>query len=249
LGVQVGALTETVSGSVATFQANAGGAYRAIIGAPAICADCLPRWSLNNLNFLLAFNLNAPGSQTLTTAGPAVGSSPAPTTIVLPQSSRQFSSVTVRYNLSNPLDPRSEQFQKAWKAAYDRNLPDLQAESAVLMSALSKILTPLIKDKQYSDLQKEYGPKFQEAAPKGVDELFRVLREYLDRLKPIVRADVPDLDKKVAVAVASYARYSQLNYDTVLEARGSQFTAEYVYSRPQSQPETHDFRLIVGLNP
>jgi hypothetical protein len=47
LALQVGALTETVSGSVATFQANAEGAYRAIIGEPIICQDCLKPWSLN----------------------------------------------------------------------------------------------------------------------------------------------------------------------------------------------------------
>jgi len=40
LAMQAGALTETVSGSVATFQANAEGTYHAIVGQPTVCQDC-----------------------------------------------------------------------------------------------------------------------------------------------------------------------------------------------------------------
>lgn len=265
LGVQAGAFTQTVSGSVATFQANAGGAYRAIIGQPIICQDCLPKWSLNNLNVFVSFDLNSQGAQTLNTSGSA-NASPAPSAVVVPVSSRQFSSLIARYNLKNPVDPRSESFKKAWTASYDKHADDLKKASDDLNHALVAILEPLSQDAdgRIKKLQDScpagtttacgYTKRISDDAEKatdttGFDNLVKVFKEYFSQLADIARADVPDLDKKVKTAIAAFARYSQLNYDTVLEARGSQFTFEYTYNRPQGQPDTHDFRLIVGLNP
>src|SRR5205085_10384746 len=40
LAMQLGALTETANGSTATLQANADGAFRALLGAPVSCSAC-----------------------------------------------------------------------------------------------------------------------------------------------------------------------------------------------------------------
>jgi len=48
----------------------------------------------------------------------------------------------------------------------------------------------------------------------------------------------------------AFARYSQINYTAVQEARGKpQFTFEYLYNHPVTQPDTHDFKLIYGYTP
>lgn len=266
LAMQLGALTETVSGSVATFQANADGAYRAITGQPIVCQDCLPGLSLKNLDFFFAFDLSSQSTKTLATSGPATSSTPPVPNVVLPQSSRQFSSLTVRYQIKNPLDPRSKAFQQGWAKAYKNHFSELEAEAKVLNSALIPILQPLSDDAdgRVGQLQDpctaagepcNYRQKILDDATaaaadaKAFDQLNKDFRNYLSELSKIARADIPDLDQQLNQAVAAYAQYSQINYDTVMEARGSQFTAEYSFNRPQNQPETHDFRLIVGLNP
>jgi hypothetical protein len=249
LAMQVGALTETVSGSVATFQANAEGAYRAIVGQPVICQDCLGTWSLNNLNFFISFDLSSQGNKNLTTTGSANNSFTAPSTVTLPQSSKQFSSLDVKYNLRNPIDPRSKSFQTSWQNAYQRHYADLKIEAATLDAALVAILKPLVDDPKLGGIFKEYVPKFKAAAPKGMDDLLPLLRDYFAQIAALARADVPNLDDRVAQAVASYARYSQINYDAVSEAAGSQLTAEYTFNHPKTQPDTHDFRFIWSVTP
>lgn len=266
LAMQLGALTETVSGSVATFQANADGAYRAITGQPVVCLDCSRPLSLKNLDFFFSFDLSSQSNKTLTTSGPATSTTPAVSTVVLPQSSKQFSSLTVRYQLKNPLDPRSRTFQSSWKAAYQKHFPELEAQAKILNSSLIPILQPLSDDTdgRIDQLQSacatsggscDYRQKILNDAvaaasdAKAFDQLEKDFRAYMAELTSIARTNIPDLDVKLAKAIAAYAQYSQMNYDTVLEARGTQFTAEYTYNRPQNQPETHDFRIIMGLNP
>jgi len=249
LAVQAGALTETASGSVATFQANAAGAYRAILGEPVICHDCLKTWGLNNLNLSLSFDLNAQGTKTVSTTGSASNSFTAPSTVTLPQSSKQFSSLDIKYNLKNPIDPRSSAFQAKWNKAYEDHYADLKAEASTLDAALLAILQPMVADQKFQALFKSYQPKFTDAAPKGMDALLEVLRDYFSQAAAFARADVPNLDDRVSQAVASYARYSQINYDAVSEATGSQITAQYTFNHPKTQPDTHDFRLIYSLTP
>jgi hypothetical protein len=249
LAMQAGALTETVSGSVATFQANAEGTYHAIVGQPTVCQDCLKPWSLNNLNFYVSFDLASQGSKTISTSGSATSSFTAPSAVVLPQSSAQFSSLDVKYTLRNPIDPRSSKFQSAWKRAYKNHYAELASEAVTLDAALAAILQPLVADTKFVDLQKEYLNKFKAAAPGGMNQLLPLLRNFVGQAAALARADVPNLDDRVAQAVASYARYSQINYDAVSEAAGSQWTAEYIFNHPTTQPDTHDFRLIYSLTP
>ncbi len=80
--------------------------------------------------------------------------------------------------------------------------------------------------------------------------LVNATSEYVDQITRNLRSKIPDFDKKLSLAVVSLARYSQLNYDVVQEARGKpQFTFEYTFDRPIGQPDTHNFRLILGLTP
>lgn len=251
LAVQLGAMTETVSGSTATFQANAGGTYRAILGQPAVCVSCAPSgpFSINNLNLSVSFDLTSQAAQTVATSGSANPSTPAVPMVVLPESSRQFSQLDVRYNILNPIDPRSTQFQKAWKDSYDRHKLDLVSAANDLNKQLGAILNPLIKDPKLDDLQSKYSSQITSAAAGGEEKLYSVFRAFFNELVNLARADVPNLDQKVSGAVASFARYSQLNSTAVAEAAGTQFTFEYTFNHPRSIPDTHDFRLIWGFTP
>jgi hypothetical protein len=249
LGVQLGALTETVSGSTATFNANAEGAYRAIIGKPVVCLACADTF-WRGLNFSASFDLSAQGTKQVPTSGAANPATPDPAMVQLPQSSRQFSSATARYDIYNPLDPRSPEFQKAWTTAYEKHQPELADAAERLRSAVNEILKPLDADQEIVALENSSGPTLEAAAAGTVDQLNGAFEKFFNALVALARKDIPDLDAKVVNAAGAFSYYAQLNYAAVQEARGKpQFTAQYTYNRPMSQPETHDFKLILGLSP
>jgi hypothetical protein len=251
MALQIGALTETVSGNTATFQGNLDGIYHVLTGTPVVCYECSSTPILKNVNVSGAFDLNRPGTKTVTTSGAATPTSPAPTTVLLPKSSRQLSSLTARYDIYNPLDPRSPQFKKAWETAFAKHQTDLKAAGEELLQTLHPILNALVTDPNYITLQATAGQKIREAA-KNQDQaaLSLAFTNFFNQAVQLIRAKMPDLDQKVVTAAGAVSRYSLLNHQVVQEARGKpQFTFEYTFNQPASQPDTHDFRLIVGLNP
>jgi hypothetical protein len=250
LAVQLGALTETVSGSTATFNANGYGAYQAIIQQPGICLVCSSS-AWKNLNFALSFDLSRGSTKQLITNGAANSTTPTLGIVQLPQSSAQFSSLTVRYDIYNPLDPRSAQFKKAWSTAFKNHQNDLIAAAKGLDTALTDLLDPLIKDAALGDLENKYNPLIMaDMTANDTSKLKTDFEAYFEELDTLAHKDIQGLDQKLSVAVAAYARYSQLNYDAVREAQGKpQFTAEYDYDHPVTQPDTHNFKLIYGYTP
>jgi hypothetical protein len=262
LAMQLGALTETVSGSTATLNANAYGAYQALIGEPTVCLVC-SKSAWKNLNFAASFDLSRQATKKIATSGVANSTTPPVDMVQLPQSSRQLSSVTVRYDIYNPLDPRSKEFKKAWSTAFQKHQQDLANAAKDLDDSLRDILKPLISDKELQSLEDKHrdtltktADKFaadaanKDAASQDAAQLNKDFEEYFNELSKIAHKDIPDLDQKISMAAAAYARYSQINYTTVQEARGKpQFTAEYIFNHPVTQPDTHDFKLIYGYTP
>src|SRR6266705_1690528 len=250
LAVQLGALTETVSGTTATFNANAYGSYQAIVGRPGICLLCTDT-AWKNLNFSASFDLSRQGTKQVATSGVANSTTPSVGTVQLPQSSRQLSSVTVRYDIYNPLDPRSKEFKKGWSAAFQKHQKELADAAQDLDAALLVILNPLIKDKALKSLEDDYTSDIlKDATANNFTRLRSDFESYFKKLSELAHNDISDLDQKLAAAASAFARYSQINYTAVQEARGKpQFTAEYLYNHPVTQPDTHDFKLIYGYTP
>jgi len=69
LAVNVGALTQTVSGTVVTFRGNADGILRGIAGQPIGCNGCVGTQGLKNLSFAASFDLSRQGAETAATSG------------------------------------------------------------------------------------------------------------------------------------------------------------------------------------
>lgn len=251
LAVQVGALTQTISGNTATLQGNADGVYKALFKAPVVCFNCTGTPILKNINFSASFDLSQQTSKTVTTSGPANPSTPPVGTIQLPQSSRQLSSFTARYDIYNPLDPRSKQFKTTWVTAYKNHQADFLTAAKALLNSMQTVLAKLPANEQYKSLQTQYLPRIKQAATdQNATALAQIFEEFFNEVVKIARAQDPDFDKNISLAVVALAQYSQLNYQAVQEARGKpQFTFEYTYNRPPNQPDTHAFRLIIGLNP
>jgi hypothetical protein len=247
LAMETGALTQSVSGTVATFRGNAEGVLRTIAGEPVGCLGCMTRAGLRNVNFGVSFDLSRQGTQQATTSGAANSATPPVSTVLLPNSSRQLSAVNVRYDIYNPKDTRSPQFQDAWASWFTAHQADLEAAGDDLLKAISDFLLPLTNDTKYLDLRVTYTSKLNAADPAQIESL---LDEFLSKTLTIARSVVPSFDQRLLAVKAAYAKYSQVYDDAFIELRGKpQFSLEYTFTRPVNQPDTHNIRLVFGVNP
>jgi hypothetical protein len=247
LALNLGALTQSVSGSVVTFRGNADGIIRAIGGQPISCNGCTGTHGLKNLAFAVSFDLNRQATQQATTNGAAnSATTTVPGTILLPKNTKQFSSFNARYDIYNPKDTRSPAFQKAWADWFALHQKDLEAAAKELLDA-SDFLDPFLEDTKLADLRGEYTTRLNQADSADVQRLFT---EYLSKALALARADVPNFDQQALGVRAAYARYGQTYEDLFKGLRGKpQFSAEYTYSTPVNQPDMHNFRFIFASNP
>lgn len=259
LGVTLGALTQTVSGSVATFRGNADGMIRSIAGQPVGCNGCMGTSGLKNLNFAVSFDLSRQSSQQVATNGAANSATTTPpAAIVLPKNTKQFSSFSARYDIYNPKDTRSKAFQEAWKAWFLKHQNELQTAGDQLLTPIEKLLDPLFAEssetgenkdttQKYMTLRSDYEPQLEKADASQIDGL---LTEYLTKVVALASANVADFDQQLLAVRAAYATYSQTYDDLFKELRGKpQFSFEYTFNSPVSQPDTHNIRMIFGFNP
>jgi hypothetical protein len=247
LAVEVGALTQTVSGTVATFRGNVDSVLRAIAGEPISCLGCSGKAGLKNLNFGASFDLDRQGTQQVSASGAGNTSTPPVSTLLLPSSSRQLSAIYVRYDIFNPKDTRSSQFQQAWASWFSAHQPDLASAGDDLLKAISDFLVPVIKDQKYQNLRVTYFARLNAASPAQIES---VLDEYLSQTLAVARSVLPTFDQQMLTVRASYAKYSQVYEDAFVILRGKpQFSFEYTFNRPVDQPETHNLRFVFGFNP
>lgn len=247
LATNLGALTQSVSGTVATFRGNADGIIRAVGGQPISCNGCTGTQGLKNLAFSVSFDLSRQASQQAATTGSAnSATTTVPGTILLPKNSKQFSSFNARYDIYNPKDTRSSAFQKEWSDWFALHQKDLEAAAKELLDA-SDFLDPFLEDAKLADLRGEYSTRLNQA---DSADLQRLLTEYLSKALALARADVPNFDQQALGVRAAYARYGQTYEDLFQKLRGKpQFSAEYTFSSPVSQPDTHNLRFIFASNP
>jgi len=249
LAMQFGGITQSVSGSTATFRGNADAMLRSLAGEPLTCIGCMGTKGLKNLNFVATFDLSHQGTESVTPSGSAQATQTmTPTAILLPKSTRQLSSFTASYAIYNPKDTRSDQYQKEWSGWYTKHAPELQSAGNSLLETVSVFLDPVQRDKAYGDLRAEYTGKLDKATTRT--EFEQLLSEYLDKVQKIAEQDVPQLVGVLANAVQAYSKYAQEYNDLVKELQGKpQVSVEYTFDRPVNQPETHNIRGVFGTNP
>jgi len=248
LAMSLGALTQSVSGSVATFRGNADGIIRAVAGDQVGCIGCPSTSVLKSLSFAVSFDLNRQATQQASTNGSAnSATTTVPTDVLLPKNIKQFSSFTARYDIHNPKDTRSKEFQNAWIYWYDQHQKDLEAAGKNLVVPIEDLFDPVEKDEKYGKLIAEYKGKLNQANAADIDSLFT---EFLSKVVALATLDVPNFDQQLLKVRAAYATYAQTYEDMFADLRGKpQFSAEYTYSTPLAQPDTHNFRLIYASNP
>jgi len=250
LAMNLGALTQSVSGSVATFRGNADGIMRSVAGQPLGCNGCTATNGLKNLSFAVSFDLSRQATQQAVTSGSAnSATTTVPTAVLLPKNSKQFSSFNARYDIYNPKDTRSAAFQKTWDKWFSDHQKDLEAAGEKLLAPIQALLDPLFKEdsEKFTDLRGKYATDLEQADPEKIDF---VLNEYLSKVVELVRNDLPNFDQQLLTVRAGYATYAQTYEDLFKELRGKpQFSAEYTFSTPVNQPDLHNLRFIFASNP
>lgn len=249
LAMEIGGITKTVSGSTATFRGNADGILHSLAGQPLMCIGCMGATGLKALNFAVSFDLNRQGTQLVSTSGPASSNqSQTPSSLLLPKSKRVFSSFTATYDLYNPKDTRSKQFQDAWAKWFNDHQKELQAAAGDLLNAISGFLDPIVNDPAYADLRGKFTPLLQDA--KDNSELEAVFARYLSELSELAHKDVPTFNQQLLQVITAYAKYAQRYNDLISELNGKpQLSFQYTFDRPVSLLETHNLRFVYSFNP
>lgn len=255
--LESGALTRSVSGNTATLSGNADGLLRALTGQQVLCFDCAGAKGttvLRNINLSAAFMINQQSTSMVSTSGPANSStSSAINGVVIPSSVGKLSGVTARYQLWNPYDPRSSQFLAAWQAAAAKAKDQLTKIQQDLQGNLQTLLVnrPIQSDAAFRQTLQTFADRFYDDA--DAEDLPRLKMDFLALFNASVDSRMkgdPQFLQNVASVNVSLAQYKDLWNQLLDEAKGQPLlTFEYAFNHPQSQPETHDFRFILGYTP
>jgi len=255
--LESGALTRSVNGNTATLSGNADGLLRALTGQQVLCFDCggaMGTPVLRNINLSAAFMINQESTSTVSTTGAANPSTPVSvSSVVIPSSVGKLSSITARYQVWNPYDPHSSKFLAAWKAAAAKAKAQLTVVQQNLQGNLQTLLVnrPIQSDAVFQQTLQTYAGGFYDDADAG--DLPRLKQHFLGLFNASVDArmkDDPQFLQNVANVNVSLAQYKDIWTQMLDEAKGQPLlTFEYAFNRPQSQPETHDFRFVLGYTP
>ena len=256
--LESGALTRSVSGNTATLTGNADGMIRALTGQQVLCFECSATFGtlgtkvLQNISISAAFLLDQQGTSSVGTSGAANSSTPSSVTSVnIPNQVGKLSNVTARYEVWNHYDPHNSKFQDAWKAAADKAKSQIADKSKALEGSLQGLLVNSSATNDLIALRATYKPLFYADADAG--DLVSVRKHFMDLYNTIVDVwtkDDPQFNQKVANVNLSLAEYRALWEQILTDAKGHPLlTLEYTFNKPQSQPQTHDFRAIVAYAP
>ena len=255
--LESGALTRSVNGNTATLSGNADGLVRALTGQQVLCFDCKGAMGtpvLRNINLSAAFMINQQSTSTVSTSGAANSSTPSSiNAVVIPSSVGKLSGVTARYQFWNPYDPHSSKFLAAWQAAAAKAKDQLNKQAQDLQSKLQPLLVnrPIQSDAAFQETLQTFADRFYDDADAG--DLPRLKQDFLAFFNASVDSRMSNdaqFIQNVASVNLSLAQYKDLWNQLLAEAKGQPLlTFEYAFNRPQNQPETHDFRLILGYTP
>jgi hypothetical protein len=257
LAMDAGALTRSVNGTTATLNTNADQLFRVLTNGDPTCimtvSTCQdPSWFQKNVlsptNISAGLTVAQPGSTTTTTSGQASGTTPTQVgEAAIPTNVGKLSSVTVRYQLRSPFDPRSDKFKTAWKA----QVTSLKANVTAIGEDTDAVWAALLTHKAFSSsIEGAQGAALKNAATG--DSTGKALVVAFERYWQSLLTSEIWQDAKLAAAVSKATQdrtvYSQAWYQALDKAAGNLFTFEYDYNRPANQPITHDFKIIYAYD-
>ncbi|HEY6768710.1 MAG TPA: hypothetical protein VI386_28450 [Candidatus Sulfotelmatobacter sp.] len=254
LALDTGVLTQSVNGTTSTLSTNADQVFRLVTKSDPDCivtsATCKSRgwfetWILTPTNVSASLDLAQQNSKTTASSGQASGTMPTSVSNVsIPTGAGKLSEFTVRYQVRNKFDPRSEKFKAAWGAQVTSQL---KAKVTAIGGDTDAVKNALASHKHASAVDKD---KLVEAADsdKTGEALFKAFAKFWDET---VTADITndrDLASSVSKVIRDRAVYRDAWFQALDQAAGTLLTFEYNYNRPVNQPQTHDVKLIYGYD-
>jgi hypothetical protein len=253
LALDTGVLTRTVNGTTATLSANADQIFRLITGSDPDCTvTCRNRgWVenriLNPLALSASLDLAQRNSQSVATTGQASGTSATPvSSATIPTGVGKLSGLTARYRVLNPFDPRTDSFKSKWSDAIHKST-DLKSAATQVGVETDKVESVLTE--KATEIDSNILNKLVQAAQKDRTgkKLADTFSDYFSQASTTPLQD-PTISDAVAKVAQARALYRQAWFKALEDAVGDLFTFEYDYNKPQSQPITHDLKLIYGHN-
>lgn len=237
LAVQSGALTQTQNGNTTTVQANVDQLVRFIGGTPGpLIYSNSGTPFLKNVSVYATLNMSSPSSTSVPTSGSATSTAVAPTTASTQATATKLSSLTARYQFQNKYDPKSAKFQEA----YAQQLTKLVNEAS-LAGAFNKYFTGISPPTCDG-----YSPS--DTLSDTIKKLDQCINDTIAEAESKNNVQLGDLAKAAGNLTSAAQSNAALYRQAIATAAGIPFTFEYVYNRPQSQPDTHDFRGIFAWN-
>jgi hypothetical protein len=250
LALEAGAITRSVNGTTTTLATNADQLFRLVTGTDPDCTvNCIDRgWFekqiLNATNISANLDLAQQSSTVTSTSGQASGTTPAPVnSAAIPTGVGKLSGVTVRFEVHNPFDPRSDKFKTEWR----KKVKDL-APSAKTVGGDTDAVRDIILTLP-TDRVNKWRETLIEAALQ--DPTGSKLKQAFDAYWSDLSAEAaknPKLGPAVSQVMQDRAVYRRAWSKVLDEVVGNLFTLEYNYNKPINQPVTHDLKLIYGYS-
>jgi len=237
LAVQSGALTQTQNGNTTTVQGNVDQLVRFVGGSPGpLIYSNGGTPFLKNVTVSATLNLSSPSSTSVPLSTSATSGTVPATTASTPTTATKLSSLTARYQFENKYDPKDAKFQQA----YAQQLTKLVNEAS-LAGAFTKYFTDISPPtcNNYSTT---------DTLADTIRKLDQCLNDTIAEAESQHNVQLSDLAKAAGNLTSAAETNAALYRQAIATAAGVPFTFEYVYNRPQSQPDTHDFRGILAWN-
>jgi hypothetical protein len=254
LALNSGVLTRSVNGTTATLSTNADQVFRLITGTDPDCTvTCrslgwFEERVLNPTNISATLDLAQQNNTTVATSGQASGTTPIQvSSAAVPTAAGKLSGIVARYQLRNRFDPRSNEFRDNWKNAI-RNSAPLRTAVIGLQVATNEVMKLLTTNATTSanPLDRAKALEAAKSDPTG-QSLIDFFDTYFSGAANVALED-SKISDAILLVVPLRTVYRDAWFRALDQAAGTLFTLEYNYNRPLNQPETHDFKLILGYN-
>jgi hypothetical protein len=247
MAVDSGALTQSSSGTTSTVSGNLEGIGSLLLGQAPISIDPTKqnwlRKTAGDVNLSASFALAQPSSQSTASTQPATGTSPpAGTQVNIPSSVGKLTGITAQFAIHNPFDPHSAAMRSRWEAT-KKQVINAAASELLAANPVVRALNCTACDQDWVDAQKDFATAASNRNQQGLADAFDL---FIKKITADANAFDANFESEVVAAAKATATYQNAARTAVDNTLGNMFTAEYDYSKPANQPETHDFKLVYG---
>ncbi len=254
LALDAGVLTQSVNGATATLSTNADQIFRLLTkNDPDCTVNCagmgwMENQILSHTNLSTSFALVQQSSTIAAGTGIASGAAPQVVKdVVLPTGAGRLSCLTVRYQLLNRFDPRSDSFKNAWSShvtSLTQNVSNIGDDTDAVLAALAKH-----EELSSADNTQDITDSLLVAALADSSGLKLIAAfENLWRNLTVAALHDPKLGAAVSKVMQDRDIYRNAWRKALEDAVGTLLTFEYSYRLPVSQPATHDMKLVYAYN-